>query len=451
MAPVILHLYDLSGGMARSMSLAMIGKQLDGIWHSGIAVFGIEYFYGGGICAAPAGRAIPQLSFQEIPLGETSKTQIELENFLQSINHRFTQATYSLLRHNCNNFANEVAMFLTGKGIPEHIIKLPQEFLSSPMGMTLAPMIEGMEQRMRNELVGNGRGLNPFGHIQGRVHMFPPSPAVADSHVPALQNDGNQKPSSPVSNRGQQAVQGRASRDVSLLKIALDGIPTAIMNSELRVKIAELRADVVDELVALMKSQLKSKNAVLLTFNTIVSYYWDIAEFRAAIDAIGSEFLSDLFQFSLNSDNGHVIGAALNSTISISGSPSKVSNSVLAECILPLVIRTIADPKTRNKAILLCLNYLQNADPVNDSKEVYVQIFERVTNLIAETTDLNENAIATQALHALEITAAKFIRNAIDPFALSILDVSLVIGIAEKSRDQVQMRMPHLLRLVLER
>jgi hypothetical protein len=157
--------------MARNMSLSVIGKQLDGIWHSGIVVFGIEYFYGGGICAAPAGRAIPHLAYQEISLGETCKSKIELEVFLQTINSRFTQATYSLLRHNCNNFANEVSTFLTGTGIPQHIIRLPQEFLTSPMGAMLAPMIEGMEQRMRQEMIGNGHGLNPFGHIQGRERL----------------------------------------------------------------------------------------------------------------------------------------------------------------------------------------------------------------------------------------------------------------------------------------
>lgn len=32
MAPVKLYVYDLSRGMAKSMSLALTGKQIDGIW-----------------------------------------------------------------------------------------------------------------------------------------------------------------------------------------------------------------------------------------------------------------------------------------------------------------------------------------------------------------------------------------------------------------------------------
>ena len=36
---VTLYLYDLSGGLAKSMSRAIIGQQIDGIWHTGIVVY----------------------------------------------------------------------------------------------------------------------------------------------------------------------------------------------------------------------------------------------------------------------------------------------------------------------------------------------------------------------------------------------------------------------------
>jgi hypothetical protein len=47
---VDLYLYDLSNGMARTMSPLLLGKQIDAIYHSGLVVYGIEYFFGGGIC-----------------------------------------------------------------------------------------------------------------------------------------------------------------------------------------------------------------------------------------------------------------------------------------------------------------------------------------------------------------------------------------------------------------
>lgn len=36
---VTLNVYDLSGGLAKSMSRAIIGHQVDGIWHTGIVVY----------------------------------------------------------------------------------------------------------------------------------------------------------------------------------------------------------------------------------------------------------------------------------------------------------------------------------------------------------------------------------------------------------------------------
>lgn len=40
--PVKLHVYDLSQGMAKSMSMGLVGKQIDGIWHTGIYVCEIQ-------------------------------------------------------------------------------------------------------------------------------------------------------------------------------------------------------------------------------------------------------------------------------------------------------------------------------------------------------------------------------------------------------------------------
>ena len=39
MSSVTLRVYDLSRGMARQMSPALLGKQIEGIWHTGVLVF----------------------------------------------------------------------------------------------------------------------------------------------------------------------------------------------------------------------------------------------------------------------------------------------------------------------------------------------------------------------------------------------------------------------------
>jgi hypothetical protein len=45
---VTLFVYDLSQGMARTMAPMLIGRQVEGVWHSSICVFGnfICYSYG---------------------------------------------------------------------------------------------------------------------------------------------------------------------------------------------------------------------------------------------------------------------------------------------------------------------------------------------------------------------------------------------------------------------
>ena len=51
---VQLHLYDLSQGMARVMSAQLLGKQLDGIWHTGIVAYGQDF-----ISAEASSAALP--------------------------------------------------------------------------------------------------------------------------------------------------------------------------------------------------------------------------------------------------------------------------------------------------------------------------------------------------------------------------------------------------------
>lgn len=48
---------------------------------------------------------------------------------------------YDLWKHNCNNFSNDFATFLLGKGIPDHIINMPKAVLESPLGRMLLPAL----------------------------------------------------------------------------------------------------------------------------------------------------------------------------------------------------------------------------------------------------------------------------------------------------------------------
>jgi hypothetical protein len=86
---------------------------------------------------------------------------VEFEGYLRTISHQYTQQTYDLINNNCNNFCNTICSFLTGHGIPVHIVDLPRIVFSTPGGAMLRPMIEGMQNQIANQ---NGGGqLNPFG------------------------------------------------------------------------------------------------------------------------------------------------------------------------------------------------------------------------------------------------------------------------------------------------
>jgi len=43
---VELYVYDLSRGMARSMSMSFIGIQIDAVYHTSLVFGGVEYFFG---------------------------------------------------------------------------------------------------------------------------------------------------------------------------------------------------------------------------------------------------------------------------------------------------------------------------------------------------------------------------------------------------------------------
>eukprot|EP00656_Telonema_subtile_P049424 TRINITY_DN6140_c0_g1_i8.p1 TRINITY_DN6140_c0_g1~~TRINITY_DN6140_c0_g1_i8.p1 ORF type:complete len:488 (+),score=121.61 TRINITY_DN6140_c0_g1_i8:117-1580(+) len=163
---VKLYVYDLSMGMARQLSPGLLGREIPAIYHTGIAAYNREFFFGGGIQEAgepnPMWTSQPGMQHEIIELGETSKTPGEFRAFLGTISHRFTQATYDLMHHNCNNFTDECARFLLGQGIPAHITGLPQEFLSTPIGAMLRPMIDGFQQQM----MGQGQSMDPFGGQQ---------------------------------------------------------------------------------------------------------------------------------------------------------------------------------------------------------------------------------------------------------------------------------------------
>ncbi|KDR82390.1 hypothetical protein GALMADRAFT_237672 [Galerina marginata CBS 339.88] len=145
--PVKLYVYDLSNGMARQLSRQLTGRQIDGIWHTSIVVFGKEVFYGQGISTTAPGRSHHGQPLQVVDLGETAIDEETFNDYLQEIREHYTTDKYHLLEFNCNSFTDDCVGFLTGGSIPSFIKDLPTDFLSTPFGAALRPTIDSMYRR----------------------------------------------------------------------------------------------------------------------------------------------------------------------------------------------------------------------------------------------------------------------------------------------------------------
>lgn len=145
--PVKLYVYDLSKGLARRLSPIMLGKQLEGIWHTSIVVHKDEFFFGsGGISSCPPGGTLLGPPDSVVDVGSTEVTEEIFLEYLSSLGESlFRGEAYNLFEHNCNTFSNEVAQFLTGRKIPSYITDLPSEVLSTPFGQALRPLLDSIQ------------------------------------------------------------------------------------------------------------------------------------------------------------------------------------------------------------------------------------------------------------------------------------------------------------------
>ncbi|KAJ1692392.1 hypothetical protein LUZ63_009090 [Rhynchospora breviuscula] len=193
---VVLNVYDLSNGLAKQFSTAFLGKPIEAVWHTGIEVYGTEYYFSGGIQQSPAGTTPFGTPLRVVDLGMTHIPKDIFEDYLKDIAPRYTAETYSILRHNCNNFSNEVAQFLLGVSIPEYILNLPNEVMSSPMAPLILPMIQQLESTLKSGGVPQGPQFRPDAQVKSQGHN--PSTNTNHNNTEKVQREEKQtKP--PVS------------------------------------------------------------------------------------------------------------------------------------------------------------------------------------------------------------------------------------------------------------
>lgn len=147
---VELHIYDLTNGMAKAFGKQMVGIDIEGVWHTGVVVFGREYYFGGGICDDLPNQTPYAKPVKVMDLGTTEIPQELFEEYLKDLRPKYTPESYDLFEKNCNNFSDEICQFLTGTGIPKDILDLPKKLLATPMGQMLKPFLTQMQGNIQN-------------------------------------------------------------------------------------------------------------------------------------------------------------------------------------------------------------------------------------------------------------------------------------------------------------
>jgi hypothetical protein len=138
--------------MAKTTSQLILGRQIDLVPHTAIVVFGREYFLSAGPQVGDPGHTVPLPVSQRLDLGRTSRSRSELEEYIfGTLAKKFTEANYDLMHCNCNHFADAVAKYLLqGRGIPENLVTMAEEVLSSPEGQSLRIMVSDAERSLRS-------------------------------------------------------------------------------------------------------------------------------------------------------------------------------------------------------------------------------------------------------------------------------------------------------------
>ncbi|XP_026473815.1 uncharacterized protein LOC113377647 isoform X2 [Ctenocephalides felis] len=156
---VELYVYDLTKGIAAIMSPIILGRKIDGVWHTAIVVYGREYFFGfSGIqTCTPGGTVLgPPLRVERIGSTEVPYS-VFLDYVLQLGDTTFKGSNYDLFKHNCNIFSDNLAQFLCGAKVPKYILDLPDQVLSTAVGSSLKPILEALARGPNIEALENNR------------------------------------------------------------------------------------------------------------------------------------------------------------------------------------------------------------------------------------------------------------------------------------------------------
>lgn len=133
-ASVQLRLYNIDRWGLAPMGAKLLKKEVDGIYHVGVAVHGREYWFD---------HQVNVLSLLDVDyvrgfgpayvydMGKTSMQPHEVDEFVYGpMVDSYNMDTYDCFYHNCHHFANDVCVKLTGNTVPQWCIDHGEQGLS---------------------------------------------------------------------------------------------------------------------------------------------------------------------------------------------------------------------------------------------------------------------------------------------------------------------------------
>ncbi|GAA6019970.1 hypothetical protein JCM11491_006725 [Sporobolomyces phaffii] len=180
--PVYLYQYDLSNGMAQSLGPMLVGRPVEGIWHTSLVLYGVEVWFGQGIHSkSPPGTTHHGAPRKKVAMGETHLDRDTFLEYIEGMRETYQAERYHLLEFNCNHFTNDVIGFLNGNSIPREILDQPKELMATPFGQQMRPMIEQMFVGANRRSAGDA-----VNHLLPTLAQTPTRPQQTNDDVPSV-------------------------------------------------------------------------------------------------------------------------------------------------------------------------------------------------------------------------------------------------------------------------
>lgn len=135
-----------------------------GVFHSGIEVFGSEYYFAGGastgsgvLVQKPKTNAGPWKYQESIVLGDITYTSVECRDILNELRAEFKANTYDLTGKNCNHFTSAVSKRLLERDIPGWVNR------AAGLGEALKPLAGDLGKNLTKAKAANPYGLPSTG------------------------------------------------------------------------------------------------------------------------------------------------------------------------------------------------------------------------------------------------------------------------------------------------